>query len=356
VLTHTDRFVTFQFSVLDFTYPEKNRFRYKLENFDTVWIDSGTRNSATYTNLPAGDYVFRVQGANSAGIWNKDGITIDVHVLPPPWLTWWAFLLYGISLLFLVWVARRIYHSYVADRRAAQLEIDKLEAENRSYDDMQEQLELQDELVKSAYQHNMTTLSLISDCISHRGINPSDAVKRDLKESNVRRIAALSSLEDCLYYQAGGPVANLQKYTDSMIPVVLESSPIRPETIISINEVSSTLIQAKLATPLSIIIYELLENCMQHAFVDESPANYIHINMTHCTNPGSPRHCLKLSVRDSGIGIPGSVEDLADASSGIGIVKSIVEKLGGDIQFSGTTGTTVSITIPYPDDFPLEHN
>lgn len=355
-LTHKDRFVTFQFSVLDFTYPEKNRFRYKLENFDPDWIDSGTRNSATYTNLPAGKYVFRVQGANSAGIWNRDGLTIDVNVLPPPWLTWWAFLIYGISLLFLVWVTRRIYHSYVADRRAAQLERDKIDIENKSDDDMQEQLELQDELVKSAYQHNLTTLSLISDCISHRGINQSDLLNRDLSECNINRIAALSSLEDCLYYDAGGPFANLHKYTDSIIPIVLQSSPIRPETIISINEVSSALIPAKLASPLSVIIYELLENCMLHAFEEKSPANYILISMTQGATHGSATDHLELTVRDNGIGISDSVDDQAYDGSGIGIVKSIVEKLGGNIQFSGKSGTTVSITISNPEDTLLSNN
>ncbi len=71
-LTHKDHFVTFEFSVLDFVSPEKNQFRYMLENFDPDWIENGTRNSATYTNLPSGDYVFRVQGANSAGIWNTE--------------------------------------------------------------------------------------------------------------------------------------------------------------------------------------------------------------------------------------------------------------------------------------------
>ncbi len=202
-LTHKDHFVTFQFSVLDFIYPEKNQFRYKLENFDTEWVDNGTRNTATYTNLPAGDYVFRVQGANSAGIWNRDGITLGVHVLPALWFTWWAFAIYCMTLLFSIWGARRIYHSYTADQKSAQMQKDKFEAESRSHDDMQEQLELQDEFVKSAYQHNLTTLSLVSDCISYRSINQSDEVKRDLTESSIKRIAALSVLEDCLYYQAG---------------------------------------------------------------------------------------------------------------------------------------------------------
>ncbi|MBK6509651.1 MAG: hypothetical protein IPG06_09425 [Haliea sp.] len=63
-LTYKDQVVTFQFSVLDFIDVEKNQFRYKLENFDTQWIESGTRNTATYAEPPRRQlYVLRVQGA-----------------------------------------------------------------------------------------------------------------------------------------------------------------------------------------------------------------------------------------------------------------------------------------------------
>ncbi len=349
-LTHRDHFVTFQFSVLDFIYPEKNQFRYKLENFDSDWVDSGTRSTATYTNLPPGDYVFRVQGANSAGIWNRNGITLDVHVLSAPWLTWWAFLIYGMALLFLNWSARRIYHSYTADQKSAQMQRDQFEAESKSHDDLQEQLELQDELVKSAYQHNLTTLSLVRDCISYRSINESGEVRPAVAESSVKRIAALSGLEDCLFYQAGVLVANLHKYTDCIMPALLKSSSVKPETIVTINEVSSILLPAELASPLSIVIYELLENCMQHAFELESPANYIFIRMVPVETQEPATRYVDLSVRDSGVGFSDSIEDLARNKSGITIVQVIVEKLGGTIQFSGAKGTTVSMKIPYPDN------
>ncbi len=115
-LTHKDYFVTFEFSVLDFVSPEKNQFRYILENFDPDWIENGARNTATYTNLPPGDYVFRVQGANSAGIWNRDGIKLEVRVLPSPWHTWWAYSTYCLVFLFFWWGFHRIYHSYTAEK------------------------------------------------------------------------------------------------------------------------------------------------------------------------------------------------------------------------------------------------
>ena len=347
-LTHKDRFVTFQFSVLDLIHPEKNQFRYMLENFDPDWIENGTRNTATYTNLPAGEYLFRVQGANSAGIWNREGLSLNVRMLPKPWKTWWAYCCYALAALIAGWIFHRIYHSYAIDRHSAEQARAMFEAENRADDDMQEQLELQDELVQSAYRHNLATLSLVSECISQQaGILPDDSIE-GYSLGNIKRIEALSCLEDCLYYQVGGPVANLQKYTDSIIPKLLMSAPIDPESIITINEIPTRLLPAELASPLAIVLFELLENCFQHAFEGGSPANYIYITLEAKPSEMRPGRDFELCVRDSGVGITGSIEDLSNEHSGIAIVQSIVNKLGGTIELVTNAGTAITVNIPEP--------
>ncbi|MBK6738972.1 MAG: hypothetical protein IPG64_14340 [Haliea sp.] len=345
-LTYKDQFVTFQFSVLDFIDVEKNQFRYKLENFDTQWIESGTRNTATYANLPAGNYVLRVQGANSAGIWNREGIKLGIQVLPPPWRSWWAYIIYCTTLLLLSWGLHRIYRSYAIDRLSAQMAREMFEAENKADDEMQEQLELQDEIVKSTYQHNITTLSLVNDCIYARSVNLPDKLRHSSTQSSIRRISALSSLEDCISYQAGGPVANLHKYTDDILHVLLENTPVKRETIVAINEVTAIPLSAELASPVSIILYELLENSLQHAFIHDSAANYVHVKLAPRTTDTAYSRFLYLSVHDSGIGVPDDIEELAREGSGIAMVQSIVKKLGGSVHFSGENGTQVLITIP----------
>jgi two-component sensor histidine kinase/streptogramin lyase len=345
-LTHKDHYVTFQFSVLDFIDPERNQFRYKLENFNTDWIENGTSNTATFTNLPAGDYTLRIQGANSAGVWNRDGLSLAVTVLPAPWLTWWAYSLYTVTLFCLAWALHRIYHSYVVERRSAELALEMFEAENKADDDMQEQLEMQDEWVSSAHLHSQTTLSLISDSIAIRNADQSGGTSDNLAASSMRRIAALHKLEDCLCYQAGGPLANLHKYTDELLPVLLEKSPIAPETIITINEVTATPIPVELASPLAVIIYELLENCFQHAFEPDSPANYVHVKLSQVHSDVAPYRKLELSIHDNGMGMPADVENLGSECCGIALVKSIVAKLGGTLTVTVTSGTLCSVEIP----------
>lgn len=349
-LTHKDRFVTFQFSVLDFIGAGRNQFRYRLENFDTDWIENGTSNTATYTSLPAGQYIFRAQGANSAGIWNREGITLNVTVLPAPWFTWWAYTLYGLVSLCLFWGMHRIYRSYAIDKESALLAQEMFEADNKSDDDLQEQLEHHDELVRSAYQHNLTTLGLVGDSIRLRSTNLAEGVNRTLAERTMERISALFGLEDCLSYQAGGPVANLYEYTERILPALIERSPVSPESIVTVNEVTDLPIPAELASPISIILFELVENCIQHAFKPDSPANYIHIKLITATTEETGTTSYDLSVHDSGIGLSDSIEELARNGRGIAIVHFIASKIRAQIQVSQGSGTTIRLVIPSIDN------
>ena len=94
VVGYRDLVFSFEFASLDFSSPERNRYAYRLEGFDADWIDSGSRRFASYTNLDGGTYTFRVKGTNSDGVWNEDGASIRVVVIPKPWKTWWAYSLY----------------------------------------------------------------------------------------------------------------------------------------------------------------------------------------------------------------------------------------------------------------------
>lgn len=109
-LDYRDDVITFRFAALDFAAPDENRYAYMLEGFDEDWVDARNSRQATYTNLEGGKYVFRVRAANSDGHWNDDGLSIAVRVDHPPWLRWWAYVLYAlaIGLLMLgVWAAQQ---------------------------------------------------------------------------------------------------------------------------------------------------------------------------------------------------------------------------------------------------------
>ncbi len=117
-----DAVITLQFAALDYAGPAENRYAYRLEGFDADWVDAGASRQATYTNLDGGNYVFRVRAANSDGRWSETPLSLQVHVAPPPWSTWWARTLYGAALaavLFFVWFGqhRRVLREAAYARR-----------------------------------------------------------------------------------------------------------------------------------------------------------------------------------------------------------------------------------------------
>lgn len=103
-LNHTQSMFSFGFAALNFRDPEKNQYAYQLEGFDDKWREVGNQRTALYTNLPSGTYTFRVIASNNDGIWNKEGHSLTLKILPPPWKSWSAYFIYAACLLALVWL------------------------------------------------------------------------------------------------------------------------------------------------------------------------------------------------------------------------------------------------------------
>lgn len=94
--TYRDQLVSFDYAALDFTSPSRNRYRHRLRGFDESWIDDGTIRRTTYTNLAPGAYTFEVTASNSDGLWAREPLRLPFTVLPAPWASWWAYLIYGV--------------------------------------------------------------------------------------------------------------------------------------------------------------------------------------------------------------------------------------------------------------------
>jgi len=90
-LKYNQNEVTFDYVALHFANPESNIYTYQLAGFDPDWIDAGNKRSATYTNLPEGEYTFKVKAANADGVWNTEGTSINLTILPPWYRTMWAY-------------------------------------------------------------------------------------------------------------------------------------------------------------------------------------------------------------------------------------------------------------------------
>lgn len=86
-LSYKDNFFSFEFSSLDYVFPGKNKYSYKMEGVDADWSPPSTTRYASYTNLGGGDYVLRVKASNNDGVWNEEGATLYIRIIPPFWRT-----------------------------------------------------------------------------------------------------------------------------------------------------------------------------------------------------------------------------------------------------------------------------
>jgi len=106
---YSDRLIAFEYVGLNYIDPMSTRYKYRLLGFDQQWIDAGTSRRATYTNLPQGDYRFEVIASNRENVWSPPSIGLEIIILPAPWRTWWAYLIYTlVGVLLLISYARII--------------------------------------------------------------------------------------------------------------------------------------------------------------------------------------------------------------------------------------------------------
>lgn len=94
VLTADQNFFSFRIAALSYQAPRMNKLMYKLEGFDEGWLTIGESPLVTYSNLGYGDYVFKVKASNSDGVWNEQETSLHLSILPPFYLSGWAYCFY----------------------------------------------------------------------------------------------------------------------------------------------------------------------------------------------------------------------------------------------------------------------
>lgn len=125
-LDFEDHYLTFTYSGLDLTEPQKQAYQYRLIGSDTTWIQAGNRTSVSFSNLAPGTYQFEVMGANSDGMWNPKTDSFTFEIIPPFWMTWWFRIIAFITVTGLfVWVIR-----YISIQKLKE-ELQRLETEQK---------------------------------------------------------------------------------------------------------------------------------------------------------------------------------------------------------------------------------
>ena len=327
-LDHNDRFITFNFSTRDLTNTDSTRYQHKLEGFDSDWMDIGNRGSATYTNLPAGSYTFRAQALNSSGVWNTDGIAMNMVVKPAPWLTWWAFILYALLFLGIVYLGLRLFRERTLRKQAMQQAQEMQRVADQFADDLQDQVDFQQVLTDSIHRYNKQLLAWANVCMQ-RGAEYSLNETEALGAATELRLKVLDLLQDALYYRGEQLYANLNTFVVGLLNMTAHRHPAVNQRLIAVNEVTRELVPAVQAIPLAIIIAELLENSIVHSFLAHNGTCSVRILVRQ-----SRANELELEFQDDGAGIPEGLSFNTAEFAGFAIAAEAASAANGSLEIS----------------------
>ncbi|HEV2228937.1 MAG TPA: two-component regulator propeller domain-containing protein [Steroidobacteraceae bacterium] len=386
VLGYDDQRVTFEFAALDFASPANNRYSYRLDGFDSGWIDAGTAHRATYTSLAAGDYVLRVRAASADGAWSSELPAIPVHVKPAPWNTNAARAAYVLAALGL---AAWLWRLQSAGRRRALLYGRGLEATVRQrtheLEERNEQLQVlsraRSELVARMSHELRTPMNGVLGMTSRLLDTKLDAAQRRFAEGIHRSADSLLAIVDDVLDLSKVEAGRLQlDPTDGELPDLIEQTAevLAPRAAgkgieLLIDVPLEPLPRVRFDTVrLRQVLLNLGGNAVKFTERGEVTFRLVPLVARSETDGGALR--VRVEVADTGIGIApenqaGIFEELAqdDASTrrrfggtglGLAISRQILERMGARLSLSSAPGAgstfSFELTLPLSAAQPAE--
>ena len=121
-LTHRQTTISLDYAGIDYFAPDKLTYKYKLEGFDRQWNYVGNFRRATYSNLPAGKYMFFVSATNGDGVESIYPARLKILIKPAPWFSWQAWVFYSVVILFMIFLVLRFWFNQRINRQLIEME------------------------------------------------------------------------------------------------------------------------------------------------------------------------------------------------------------------------------------------
>lgn len=316
VLDYRDRVFTVTFAALNFTNPHQNQYTYQLSGFEDGWVEAGTRRTVRYTNVPPGEYVFRVRGTNNDGVWNEEGASIRVTIMPPFWQTGWFRVLIGALLVGAVVLAYRLRVRHL-------LEVERLRLRIASdlHDDVASQL---------------ASVAISSDVLRATADLTAD------EHAELRRMGRLvrettETLRDIVWFvdpEHDRPEALLWKMKNEasalLNGVAYTFEHPEPERLAALEQ-----LDVRRRRNLFLIYKEALHNIVRHARAET-------VQITLCRQTDR----FELTITDDGIGFDPEAEDAA--GQGLSNMRRRAAQMQADLTLTShpAPGTTLRLVVP----------
>ena len=328
--------IEFEYTALSFVAPEKVRFKCRLNNLETEWVDAGAKRVVTYNYVPPGNYTFQVIACNNDGVWNEKGASLSMAVLPFFWQTLWFRTVAGITIITACSAA-----AWLATRRRMRRKLESLEWQRaveheraRIAHDIHDDLGVQ-----------LTRISMLSETVQNKLDQPEKAAAglsqiyktaHELTRAMDEIVWAVNPRHDTLE----GLSSYLEKFAQDLLAV----AGIRCRLDMP-SEFPPWRLTANVRHNVFLAFKETLHNVVKHSAASEAS-----IRLT------TGIHSFELVVKDNGCGFSTDAsrvsppDNTTGLSSGNGLenMKRRMEEIAArcQIQSAPGQGTKVTFTVP----------
>lgn len=350
-LHYSQNVVSVDYSMLDYRFGSSLPFVYRLKGFDNEWHNNSNQLRATYTNIPAGHYLLEIKCPDADRYGNVPYKSLAITVLPAPWLSWWAYLLYAAVIAAIALVIWR--NTMTAFKLKQKLAIDR------------ELTELKLGFFTNISHELRTPLMLILNPITQLAkLHAPDQLERqyiDIVERNANRMVRfVNQLLEFRKLQSGKPTLDHSSFEMAgfirNIAANFEDVRMQKSINLEITGYQAPLHVQYDQDKIETVIYNLLSN----AFKFTADGRTITVNMAVKTIDQQ----LELTVTDQGCGVPdnelklifelyhsdqrSAVKNSKGTGIGLALSKELVELHGGTITAVNVPsgGLCVKITLP----------
>ncbi|MDR1632267.1 MAG: response regulator [Dysgonamonadaceae bacterium] len=298
VLKYNQTNFSIEYVALNFIFSNKNKYAYKMEGFDAEWNEVGTRRMAYYTNIPSGAYIFKVKAANNDGVWSDTAVEMVIKVLPPPWKSGWAYLLYFIVLASILY----FIYQYFAEKKRFENELKIQQAEAKA----QQEFNAERSRLFTNFSHELRApltliISPLNDLSEHSGnLTQEQTGKIAIMKNNAQRLLRLvNNLMDFRKNESG-----------MLKPKLVKSDFVafaREMTLNFKEMATSREIDFRFNTDVKEIFMSFDKNLMEkvffnflsNAFKNTPDGGEVAVSL-FVPHPGA----IRFEIRDSGVGVP----------------------------------------------------
>lgn len=361
-LAYWQNFLTIEFAAMQFNRSDKIRYRYQLEGVDERWIETETP-VTKYTDLRPGHYVLRLNASNTLGVWSPDVRELHIRISPPWWQTWWAYVIYCVVFLAIVYGLLRMYVNRVQMQQSILFKQKEIDLKAREAQQLRELDEMKTQFFSNITHEFRTPLTLIlgpTGQMLEEQRQEKDSKRLSLIERNARQLLGLiNQLLDLSKLEAGtthvdAAWGDLGGYMEALTGTFQMAAEAKGVTLEFRNCLENSYFWFD-HEKLERIVTNLLSNAVKFA----NEGGRIRVTLHATESEGT-----EIVVANTGVKIPEAQLNLIfdrfyqagqtgyreGTGIGLAIVKELVELQGGTVSAkSGADGfdTVFTVAMPY---------